>query len=124
MIYIFMTIILIAIGLFVGSFFFSDKLQSIEEQLEQFSIATMQDTYQLKKKVKVLEEELLTNEPIARPRANKQESNYQITDDLENKPLLVQKIHHLHEQGFSLEDISRETNLNNHDIQTILKHQM
>lgn|SRR5699024_3433476 len=124
MIYIFLTIILIAVGLFAGSFFFSDKLKSIEEQLEQFSIATMQDTYQLKKKVKVLEEELLTNEPIARPKADNNETNYQITDDLQNKPLLVQKIHHLHEQGFSLEDISRETNLNNHDVQTILKHQM
>lgn len=124
MIYIFVTIILIAIGLFVSSFFFNDKLQNIEEQLEQFSIATMQDTYQLKKKVKVLEEELLTNEPITRSKTNSGEIKYQIVDDLQNKPLLVQKIHHLHEQGFSLDDISKETNLNNHDVQTILKHQM
>lgn len=124
MIYIFLTIILIAIGLFVGSFFFNDKLQGIEEQLEQFSIATMQDTYQLKKKVKVLEEELLTNEPIARPITNDEVQTNFVSEDLKNKPLLVQKIHHLHEQGFSLEDISKETNLNNHDVQTILKHQM
>lgn len=124
MIYIFLTIIIIAIGLFLASFFFNDKMRHIEEQLEQFSIATMQDTYQLKKKVKVLEEELLTNEPIARPTTNKEEQRNVISDDLENKPLVVQKIHHLHEQGFSIEDISKETNLNNHDVQTILKHQM
>lgn len=124
MIYIFLTIILIAIGLFIGSFFFNDKLQNIEEQLEQFSIATMQDTYQLKKKVKILEEELLTNEPIAQATSDGNYEAKSLADDLKNKPLLVQKIHHLHEQGFSLEDISRETNLTNHDVQTILKHQM
>src|SRR5699024_6655313 len=123
MIYIILTIILIAIGLLIASFFFNDKMQNIEDQLEQFSIATMQDTYQLRKKVKVLEEELLTNEPIERPITNNNTSN-SLSDEFKNKPLLVQKIHHLHEQGFSLDDISEETNLNNHDVQTILKHQM
>lgn len=121
MIYIFITIILVGIGLFIGSYFLNDKLKEIEDQLEQFSIATMQDTYQIKKKVKILEEELLTNEPIARPTVNNGSTT---SDELQNKPLLVQKIHHLREQGYSLDDISRETNLSNHDVQTILKHQM
>lgn len=124
MIYVILTIILIAIGLFISSFFFNDKLQSIEEQIEQFSIATMQDTYQLKKKVKILEEELLTNEPIVHSMNQTEQTTNFVTEELQNKPLLVQKIHHLHEQGFSLEDIAKETNLNNHDVQTILKHQM
>jgi|SRR5690625_235162 len=124
MIYIILTIILIGIGLFIGSFFFSDKLQQLEDQLEQFSLSTMQDTYQIKKKLNVLEEELLTNEPIPQPISTKQEVPPRRNEDLTNKPLLVQKIHHLHEQGFSIDDIARQTNLTPYDVQTILKHQM
>jgi|SRR5690625_704120 len=121
MVYIFITIILVGIGLFISSYFLNDKLKEIEDQLEQFSIATMQDTYQIRKKVKVLEEELLTAGPVGRPTIN---NSATLSDELKNKPLLIQKIHHLHEQGYSLDDISRETNLSNHDVQTILNHQM
>ncbi|WP_047979912.1 hypothetical protein [Ornithinibacillus contaminans] len=56
------TILIIAIALFVLSFFLNDRFEKIESDLEQLSISTMQDTYQLKKKVKILEEELLTEE--------------------------------------------------------------
>src|SRR5699024_10353747 len=97
---IILTIILVAVVLFASSFFFNDKLDSIEEQLEQFSIATMQDTYQLKKKVKVLEEELLTEGPMPRSITNNKQIA-QLAEQYKNKPLLVQKIHHLHEQGYS-----------------------
>ncbi len=56
------TIAIIAIALFILSFFLNDRFEKIESELEQLSISTMQDTYQLKKKVKVLEEELLTED--------------------------------------------------------------
>lgn len=118
MLYVFLTVIIIAVILFVTSFFFNDKLQSVEEQLEQFSIATMQDTYQLKNKIKVLEEELLTNEAIASTVTNNDSPK-----KFENNPLLVQKVQHLHEQGYSLDDISKETELNNDDVQAILNYQ-
>lgn len=121
MFYIFITIIVVGIGLFITSFFLTDKVKELENQLEQFSITTMQDTYQIRKKLRVLEEELLTNEPIVnKPTEEPEVFNH----DLQNKPLLVQKIHHLYEQGFSIEDIAKETNLSNHDVNMILKHQM
>ncbi|WP_047984128.1 hypothetical protein [Ornithinibacillus californiensis] len=56
------TIAVIAIALFILSFFMNDRFEKIESEIEQLSMSTMQDTYQLKKKVKVLEEELLTEE--------------------------------------------------------------
>ncbi|WP_099158511.1 hypothetical protein [Virgibacillus ndiopensis] len=62
MIYVLITLIAVAIVLFVLSFFMNDKFEEIENQLEQFSISTMQDTYQMKKKIKILEEELLTED--------------------------------------------------------------
>ncbi|GIO27541.1 hypothetical protein [Ornithinibacillus bavariensis] len=54
-----LTIVVIAIALFILSFFVNDRFEKIESDLEQLSISTMQETYQLKKKVNVLEEELL-----------------------------------------------------------------
>ncbi|WP_080874612.1 hypothetical protein [Oceanobacillus timonensis] len=59
MLYAILAVIVIGIVLFILSFFINDRLEEVESQLEQLSITTMQDTYQLKKKVSVLEEELL-----------------------------------------------------------------
>ncbi|PAV29058.1 hypothetical protein CIL05_13875 [Virgibacillus profundi] len=59
MIYVIFSIIAVAVVLFVLSYFMNDKFEELESQLEQLSITTMQDTYQMKKKIKILEEELL-----------------------------------------------------------------
>lgn len=92
-----------------------DRVTELEEQLEQFSIATMQDTYQMKKKIKILEEELLT-EDIG-------DTNIKnIPPALQDKPLLVQKVYHLQQHGYSNEDIAKQTDLDIHDVQTILNN--
>ncbi|APC48249.1 hypothetical protein [Virgibacillus halodenitrificans] len=72
MLYAIISIIGIGLVLFVLSFFMNDKFQELENQLEQFSMSTMQDTYQMKKKIKILEEELLTEEihPTSRDKQN------------------------------------------------------
>jgi hypothetical protein len=62
MIYILVTLIVTGIVLVIISFFMNDKFDEMESQLEQLSISTMQDTYQMKKKIKILEEELLSDE--------------------------------------------------------------
>ncbi|WP_068671880.1 hypothetical protein [Oceanobacillus sp. Castelsardo] len=61
MIYAIVSILIVAVVLFVLSFFMNDRIEELESQVEQLSITTMQDTYQMKKKVKVLEEELLSD---------------------------------------------------------------
>lgn len=57
-----LAIIGVAVVLFILSFFLHDKFADMENQIEQFSITTMQDTYQIKKKIKILEEELLSDD--------------------------------------------------------------
>lgn len=117
MIYIFVSVVVIALILLVVSSFMDDRIEQLEEQFEQFSISTMQDTYQMKKKIKILEEELLTENII-------QTENNNIPPALQDKPLLLQKVYHLHQHGYSHEDIAQQTNLERHDVQTILKHNM
>ncbi len=53
------SIIIVAVVLFVLSYFMRDKFEELETQLEQLSITSMQDTFQMKKQIKILEEELM-----------------------------------------------------------------
>jgi hypothetical protein len=52
----------ISILLLLFSFIKRDKVKYLEEQVEQLSLSLLQETYQIKKKIKVLEEELLISE--------------------------------------------------------------
>jgi hypothetical protein len=52
-----------AIILLVLSFFKRDSIKDLENQVEELSMSLIQETYQLKKKISVLEEELLMSEP-------------------------------------------------------------
>ncbi|HLR01142.1 MAG TPA: hypothetical protein VK111_00145 [Virgibacillus sp.] len=62
MLYAILAVIITAVILFILSYFVNDRIEELESQVEQLSISTMQDTYQMKKKIKVLEEELLTED--------------------------------------------------------------
>ncbi|MFD1363051.1 hypothetical protein [Lentibacillus salinarum] len=62
MLYAIIAIIVVAVVLLILSFFTNDKIADLESELEQLSISTMQENYQLKKKVNILEEELLTDD--------------------------------------------------------------
>lgn len=54
-------LVLVAIGLLtlITSYFKQDKIKQVEEQIEGTSITMMQELYQIKKKLRVLEEEML-----------------------------------------------------------------
>ncbi|WP_067730427.1 hypothetical protein [Oceanobacillus damuensis] len=69
------SVITIAVVLFVLSYFMNDRIEELENQLEQFSITTMQDTYQMKKKIKILEEEL-TPEDLTQEFHQKREKSH------------------------------------------------
>lgn len=71
MIYALVTILVVGAALLILSYFMNDRLEELETQLEQFSITTMQDTYQMKKKIKILEEELLPEDINQSPFARK-----------------------------------------------------
>jgi hypothetical protein len=64
MIYAVITIIVVAVVLFILSFFMNDRFEELERQVEQLSMTNMKDTYQMQKKIKVLEEELLPNDLV------------------------------------------------------------
>jgi hypothetical protein len=55
-------LLIIGVGMLILSFFQKDKTKLIETQLENFTIQVMKEIYQVKKKVKVIEEELMIND--------------------------------------------------------------
>lgn len=114
MLIVLITLLSVSIVLIILSFFMNDKFSELEGQLEQFSISTMQDTYQMKKKIKVLEEELLTDNISA--------DRFRLNNLDNEQPAVIEKVFNLYEQGYPISDIAQLTNLNKFDIQTILKN--
>ncbi|WP_179134034.1 hypothetical protein [Halobacillus massiliensis] len=111
---VFITLASVAIVLFITSMFMNDRLKDIEEQVEQLSIQAMQDTYLVKKKLNVLEEELLAGDlekPGAKPFTSHQ--NF-------SKPRLEQTIKSMYRGGYSKERIAEETQLSQEDIHSIV----
>lgn len=55
-------LLITGITLLILSFFKKDSSKQVEVQLENFSIQLMKELYQIKKKMKVLEEELMISD--------------------------------------------------------------
>lgn len=127
MIFAITTLITVGIILFGISFALKDRFQDLEEQIEQLSLTTMQDSYQLKKKMRVLEEELLVDEMSSDLFSYKPEARS--TEQKETKPLhtkskqppLVERVLHMYKQGYTTKEIANETSLHEHDILTTLR---
>ncbi|WP_096188413.1 type II secretion system protein [Evansella halocellulosilytica] len=101
-----------AILLFVLSFFRKDPAKEMEKQLENFSIQFMQELYQVKKKVEVLEEEYMI--PSTSPSSDETESK------LNNKPLTRDDVLSMYEEGYSVQEIASFTDKSEQEIEEIL----
>jgi hypothetical protein len=88
----------------------------MENQIEQLSVTTLKDTYKIKNRLKVLEEELLSDiidEPIERPfKSNKGHSTKETP--------LMKEIKRMKDLGLSDEEISLKTSLDLHDVKALL----
>lgn len=101
------SIVIIAIVLFIASYFMTDRFKQLEDQLEQVSISSLQETYQLKRKIKVLEEELLVDDSFVQPA-----DNYETP--------LLREIKELHKLGYDTKTIAQQVNLDEYEVRSIL----
>lgn len=109
--YAFIILLGIAILLLVISFYGKDRIKMVQEEIDQLSLSVVQETYLLKKKVKVLEEELLTNDldyEMGPPQTNAM--------SLSNTSILS-----LYDKGLSYEEIGKKTNLPVEEVRLILE---
>ncbi|MBB5324712.1 hypothetical protein HNQ34_001810 [Anoxybacillus tepidamans] len=106
------TMIALVVGsllLFVASFFGRDRIKNIEEQLDHLTLSLAQETYQIKKRLKVLEEELLMDE----------EKDFQVTSNQNDNA--HDRVWALYKQGLPYEQIARETALTTEEVRMILR---
>lgn len=127
-----LSIILMGIGIvcIIISFFLKDSSAKVEKDLEELSISIYQETNSLKKRLKIVEEELLLEpnftvksptplkktigtskqlpiqQPIAQPK--------QINEILRNQVIQLNK------QGYTIEEISKMSTLSKEQVQSIL----
>lgn len=109
----------LAIILFIAAFFKKDRVAKLEEDLEQLTLTHMQDIYLLKKKINILEEEFLSEDllsPMPAQKPKKQQAP--INEILKNQVLS------LYQQGLSLKQISAQSTLSTEIITEIIEESL
>ncbi|MBT2645947.1 hypothetical protein J7E52_04265 [Bacillus sp. ISL-34] len=111
----------LAIVLLIISFFGKDKVAKLEEDLEQMTLTYMQDIYQLKKKVKILEEEFVIQDEPVPPVKDKSTVN---SNDIEPiHEILKCQVLSLYSQGLSLDQIARQSSLTKEQTIAVIEQQ-
>lgn len=112
--YVLLGLLGFALFLFILSFFQKDDVQLLREEIDRFSLQQLQENYQIKKKIKVLEEELLFNEDIIVPFSPVKHKKNSVHEIIKNQVLS------LRQQGATIEQISKQSSLSMMEVQSIL----
>lgn len=105
----------LSVFLFFISFFAKDDIKQIEEQLDHLTLSLAQETYQLKKRLQVLEEELLIHHELPPNAVSEHDSDRHAPTSIKNRVFMLYK------QGLSYEQIARETALTIEEVRMILR---
>lgn len=127
-------LLIIGIACIILSFFLKDSSKKLEKDLEELSISIYQETNTLKKRLKVVEEELFLepNFTVKSPAGTKQpiESKSTVFAEQLNKTsnvkmkqineILVSQVIELNRQGYSIEKISKMSTLSKDQVVSII----
>ncbi|MEI4770903.1 hypothetical protein WAX74_14870 [Psychrobacillus sp. FJAT-51614] len=108
-------IIIMSIGvlLIIVSFFVKDSTKKMESEVEELSITLYQETSAIKRRLKIVEEELLLEgSKITVPK--KQKTKPVIHEIIKSQVLA------LHKQGFSLPEISKRSSLSVEEVKYVI----
>ena len=111
----------LAIILLIISFFKQDKVAKLEEDLEQMTITYMQDIYQLKRKVKILEEEFVIQDGPDHSEANRLKATTPSNDRESIHKILKSQVLSLYNQGLSLDQIARQSSLTKEQTLSVIE---
>ena len=114
-----LAIILLIIGLIstLASFFVGSSSSKHAEEIEKVSISLHQETHNLKKRLKVVEEELMigVGHLSTPPPKNKKAMAKPVHN------IIVNQILSLHEQGYSIADIAKRSSLSTNEVLAVLR---
>lgn len=108
----------IGLFLFFLSFFFKDRSKANEQEIEEISMNIYQELYQLKKRVKIVEEEMMVDTNFVTTKVDskqKQESNKPINE------IILNQVLSLHKKGVSLDQIVNLSALSKEEVNKIIE---
>ncbi len=108
-------IILLTIGIIciIFSFFIGNSTRKNEEEIENISISLHQETNQMKKRLKAVEEELMIGVgQVANVRPQKPKPVHEI---------IINQILSLQAQGYSIPEIAKRSSLSDNEVIAVLK---
>lgn len=105
--------------LFIISFFLKDRSKVNEQEIEDVSMNLYQEMYQLKKRIKVLEEEMMVDSKFV-PTKQKQ-TNQKNTAKKPVNEIIVNQVLSLHKQGIATDQIVTLSSLPKEEVQSIIK---
>lgn len=113
---LFISLLVLALILFLLSFFLKDPYKELREEIDHLSMQQLQELYQVKKKLKVLEEELLVNEIELSPSI----AQIPVTEKKVVHDIIKNQVWSLANQGTPIEQIAQLSSLPIQDVQSIL----
>lgn len=111
-----LTLLIVGILLIIISFFIGNSSRSHADDLEKVSISLYQETSGLKKRLRVIEEELMIG--IGSMASTKQSKKPKAKAVHE---IIVNQILTLHTQGFSVKDIAQRSSLTDMEVIDVLR---
>ena len=118
-------IILLIIGLIsiVASFFFGNFSNKYADELEKVSISLHEETNGLKKRIRIVEEELMIGAPPMSS-GRKSKMNAKMNAKTKAKPIhdiIINQILSLHSQGYSTNEIAKRSSLSKEEVIMVLE---
>nr|WP_309543415.1 hypothetical protein [Cytobacillus firmus] len=115
---IMLALLILSIGLLILSVFLKDPYKELREEMDQMSMQQIQEMYQIKKKLKVLEEELLVGEEPFIQQVPAESSAHSLVKR-EVHEIIKNQVMLLTRQGLSVEQIARQSSLSPDEVKTI-----
>ncbi len=101
--------------LFVISLFYKGRDVKVEKEIEQLSLDYIQEMYQIKKRLRVLEEEIMHEDTVT-------ESSF-LNTSLPIHEVIQNQVVHLSKQGLSIDQIAKQSALPINEVIQILENQ-
>ncbi|MGG0658614.1 hypothetical protein [Rummeliibacillus pycnus] len=118
-----LSLILIIVGIIIiiASFFVGNKSKQVEKDVEELSLNFYQETHQLKRRLKVIEEELLIETQTFAKQKKKvsQKANPKVTINGIHQ-ILISQVLTLHKQGYNTDEISQRSSLSSEQVKAII----
>lgn len=110
-----------AMILLISSAFMKDPYKILREEMDQLSMQQIQDMYVVKKKLKVLEEELLVNDIDFQPVSAISKAS---SEKKEIHEIIKNQVWSLVQQGLTTDQIARQSSLTPEEVESIIAEKM